>query len=60
MTEPQPRPARDQVDDLKGHGFTVPQAFAIAGLRWYGPKAATWDDLEHEIRETAHEEVRPR
>ena len=60
MTEPAPRPARDQVDDWKTLGFTVPQAFDIAGLRWLGPRAATWDDLEHEIRETAHEEVRAR
>ena len=53
-------PARDQVDDLRANGFTPAQAFDIAGLRWFGPKAATWDDLEHEIREVAFEEVRPR
>ena len=60
MTEPVPRPARDQVDDIRVNGFTVAQAFDIAGLRWLGPGKATWEDLEHEIRETAHEEVWPR
>ena len=60
MTEPAPRPARDQVDDLKALGFNVMQAFAIVGLRWWGPKVATWEDLEHEIRAVAHEEARPR
>lgn len=58
--EPVPRPARDQVDDLKVKGFTVPQVFDIAGLRWSGPREATWEDLEHEIRQTAHEEARGR
>ena len=60
MTEPAPRAARDQVDDLRASKFTVAQAFDVAGLRWSGPRAATWEDLEHEIRQTMHEEVRPR
>lgn len=60
MTEASPRAPRDQVDDYKFCGFTVAQAFDVAGLRWLGPRPATWEDLEHEIRETIHEEVRPR
>lgn len=60
MTEPQPQPARDQVDDWRNLGFTVAQAFDVAGVRWFGPGEATWEDLEHEIREVAFEEVRGR
>ena len=60
MSEPQPQPARDQVDDWKDLGFTVAHAFDIAGIRWWGPGEATWEDLEELICEVADEEVRPR
>ena len=58
MTESAPRPARDQVDDYQANGLTVAQAFDVAGLPWWGPRPATWEDLEHEIRQTAHQELR--
>ena len=60
MTEPAPRPARDQVDDLRNTGVTVRQAFDIAGVRWPGVRNPTWEDLEHVIRMVTHMETRPR
>lgn len=56
--EPLPRPGADQVDDLRGSDFTVLQAFDVAGIRRLGPRAPTWADLEHEIREITHLEAR--